>query len=100
VHIDVLGGVILAALGVCVLAVILALLLPHILWSAPVLEIREWFYSLPSSPYPCSCGEPAYPKGSLYASPPPSWCGSPELISPRRSGLVTQLGRETVRKGV
>jgi hypothetical protein len=56
-HIDGLAGVILAALGVCVLAVILAPLLPHILWSAPVLEIREWFDSLPPSPYPCSCGE-------------------------------------------
>jgi hypothetical protein len=30
-QIDGLGGVILAALGVCVLAVIVALLLPHIL---------------------------------------------------------------------
>ena len=62
-QIDGLGGVILAALGVCVLAVIVALLLPHILWSAPVLEIREWFDSLPPSPYPCSCGELADPKG-------------------------------------
>jgi hypothetical protein len=62
-HIDGLGGVILAALGVCVLAVIVALLLPHILWSAPVLEITEWFDSLPRSPYPCSCGELADPKG-------------------------------------
>ena len=60
---DGLAGVILAALGVCVLAVILALLLPHILWSAPVLEIREWFDSLPPSPYPCSCGELADLKG-------------------------------------
>ena len=62
-HIAGLGGVILAALGVCVLAVIVALLLPHILWSAPVLEIPEWFDSLPRSPYPCSCGELADPKG-------------------------------------
>ena len=62
-HIDGLGGVILAALGVGVLAVIVALLLPHILWSPPVLEIREWFDSLPPSPYPCSCGELADPKG-------------------------------------
>ena len=60
-HIDGLVGVILAALGVCVLAVIVAL--PHILWSAPVLEIREWFDSLPPSPYPCSCGELANAKG-------------------------------------
>jgi hypothetical protein len=58
-----LGGVILAALGVCVLAVIVALLVPHVLSSAPVLEIRQWFESLPSSPYPCSCGELADPKG-------------------------------------
>jgi hypothetical protein len=62
-QIDGLGGVILAAWGVCVLAVIVALLLPHILWSAPVLEIREWFDSLPPSPYPCSCGELPDPKG-------------------------------------
>jgi hypothetical protein len=62
-HIEGLGGVILAALGVCVLAVFLALLLPHIFSSAPVLLIREWFESLPSSPYPCSCGELADPKG-------------------------------------
>jgi hypothetical protein len=61
--IDGLAGVILAALGVCVLAVAVALLLPHILSSAPVLQIIEWFDSLPSSPYPCSCGEPADPKG-------------------------------------
>ena len=39
-HIEGLSGVILAALGVCVLAVIVALLLPHLLSSAPVLEIR------------------------------------------------------------
>ncbi len=58
-----LGGVILAALGVCVLAVIVALLVRHVLSSAPVLEIRQWFESLPSSPYPCSCGELADPKG-------------------------------------
>jgi hypothetical protein len=63
VHIDGLGGVILAAVGVCVLAVIVALLLPHILWSAPVLVIRQWFDSLPPSPYLCSCGELADPKG-------------------------------------
>ena len=62
-HIEGLGGVILAALGVCVLAVIVVLLLPHILSSAPVLEIRQWFDSLPSSPYPCSCGELANPNG-------------------------------------
>jgi hypothetical protein len=55
--VDGLAGVIVAALGVCVLAVIVVLLLPNILSSAPVLEIREWFESLPSSPYPCSCGE-------------------------------------------
>ena len=61
--IDGLAGVILAALAGCVLAVTLALLLPHALSSAPVLEIREWFDSLPSSPYPCVCGEPADPKG-------------------------------------
>jgi hypothetical protein len=60
---DGLAGVIVAALGVCVLAVIVALLLPHILWSAPILEIREWFDSLPSSPYPCSCGELGDSKG-------------------------------------
>jgi len=62
-HIEGLSRVILAALGVCVLAVIVALLLPHLLSSAPVLEIREWFDSLPSSPYPCSCGEPANSNG-------------------------------------
>jgi hypothetical protein len=62
-HIEGIGGVILAALGVCVLAVIVALLLPHILSSAPVLQIVEWFESLPSSPYPCSCGDLADPKG-------------------------------------
>jgi len=62
-HIEGLGGVILAALGVCVLAVIVVLLLPHVLSSAPVLEIRQWFDSLPSSPYPCSCGEMAGPQG-------------------------------------
>jgi hypothetical protein len=62
-HIEGLGGVIVAALGVCVLAVVVALLLPHIFSSAPVLEIREWFESLPSSPYPCSCGGLADPKG-------------------------------------
>ena len=62
-HIEGLGGVIVAALGVCVLTVIVALLVPHILSSAPVLQIVEWFESLPSSPYPCSCGEPADPKG-------------------------------------
>jgi hypothetical protein len=60
---DGLAGVILAALGVCVLAVIVALLSPHILSSAPVLEIREWSDSLPSSPYPCSCGELGDSKG-------------------------------------
>ena len=93
-HIEGLSGVILAALGVCVLAVIVALLLPHLLSSAPVLEIRQWFDSLSRSPYPCSCGELADPKGELRASPPPSWCGSPELlISSRRSGLVTQPSR-------
>jgi hypothetical protein len=62
-HIEGLGGVILAALGVCVLAVIVVFLLPHILSSAPVLEIRQWFDSLPSSPYPCSCGELGDSKG-------------------------------------
>ena len=62
-HIEGLGGVILAALGVCVLAVIVALLLPHLLSSAPVLEIRQWFESLPPSPYPCSCGELGDSKG-------------------------------------
>ena len=62
-HIEGLSGVILAALGVCVLAVIVALLLPHILSSAPVLQIVEWFESLPSSPYPCSCGDLADPNG-------------------------------------
>jgi hypothetical protein len=46
-HIDGLGGVILSAVGV---GVVVALLLPHILWSAPVLEIREWFDSLPLRP--------------------------------------------------
>jgi hypothetical protein len=60
---DGLAGVILAALGVCVLAVIVALLVPHILSSAPVLEVRQWFDSLPSSPYPCSCGELGDSKG-------------------------------------
>ena len=54
---------ILAALGVCLLAVIVALLLPHLLSSAPVLEIRQWFESLPPSPYPCSCGELEDSKG-------------------------------------
>jgi hypothetical protein len=58
-----LAGVILAALGVCVLAVIVSLLVPHILSSAPVLEIRQWFDSLPPSPYPCSCGELGDSKG-------------------------------------
>jgi hypothetical protein len=53
----------LAGVGVCVLAVIVVLLLPHIVSSAPVLEIRQWVDSLPSSPYPCSCGEPANPNG-------------------------------------
>ena len=62
-HTDSLAGVILAALGVCVLAVVVVLLLPHILSSAPVLEIRQWFDSLPSSPYPCSCGELGGSKG-------------------------------------
>ena len=62
-HIEGVGGVILAALGVCVLAVIVALLVPHILSSAPVLQIVEWFDSLPSSPYPCSCGGMADPQG-------------------------------------
>jgi hypothetical protein len=57
-HIDGLGGVILSGVGVVV-----ALLLPHILSSEPVLEIREWFDSLPPSPYPCSCGKLANPKG-------------------------------------
>ncbi len=61
--IDGLAGVILAALAVCVLAVTLALLLPHALSSAPVLEMREWFDGLPSSPYPCACGERTDPKG-------------------------------------
>jgi hypothetical protein len=61
--VDGLAGVILAALGVCVLAVIVALLVPHILSSAPVLEVRQWFDSLPSSPYPCSCGELGDSKG-------------------------------------
>ena len=61
--IDGLAGVILAALGVCVLAVILALLLPHALSSAPVLEMREWFDGLPSSPYPCACEGIGDPKG-------------------------------------
>ena len=61
--VDGLAGVILAALGVCVLAVIVALLVPHILSSAPVLQIRQWFDSLPSSPYPCSCGELGDSKG-------------------------------------
>jgi hypothetical protein len=61
--VDGLAGVIVAALGVCVLAVIVVLLLPNILSSAPVLEIREWFESLPSSPYPCSCGELGDSKG-------------------------------------
>ena len=61
--VDGLAGVILAALGVCVLAVIVALLVPHILSSAPVLEVRQWFDSLPSSPYPCSCGELEDSKG-------------------------------------
>jgi hypothetical protein len=46
-----------------VLAVIVALLLPHLLSSAPVLEIRQWFESLPPSPYPCSCGELGDSKG-------------------------------------
>lgn len=41
--VDGLAGVIVAALGVCVLAVIVVLLLPHIVSSAPVLEIRQWF---------------------------------------------------------
>jgi hypothetical protein len=62
-HLEVLGGVILAALGVCVVAVIVVLLVPHILSSAHVLEIRGWFESLPSSPYPCSCGELGDSKG-------------------------------------
>ena len=62
-HIEGLSGVILAALGVCVLAVSVALLLPHLLSSAPVLEIRQWFESLPPSPYPCSCGELEDSKG-------------------------------------
>jgi chromate transport protein ChrA len=61
--VDGLAGVILAALGVCVLAVIVVLLLSHILSSAPVLELRQWFESLPSSPYPCSCGELRDSKG-------------------------------------
>ena len=43
---DSLAGVILAALGVCVLAVVVALLLPQVLSSAPVLEMRQWFDSL------------------------------------------------------
>jgi hypothetical protein len=95
-HIEGLGRVILAALGVCVLAVIVALLLPHILWSAPVLEIREWFDRLPPSPYPCSY-ENWRTRKANYASPPPSRCGSPELlISRRRSGLFTQLGRREI----
>jgi hypothetical protein len=62
-HIEGLSEVILAALGVCVLAVVVALLLPHLLSSAPVLQIVEWFESLPSSPYPCSCGELGDSKG-------------------------------------
>ena len=62
-HTDSLAGVILAALGVCVLAVVVALLLPQVLSSAPVLEMRQWFDSLPPSPYPCTCGEPANPNG-------------------------------------
>jgi hypothetical protein len=37
---DGLAGVIVAALGVYMLAVLLALLSPHLLSSAPVLEIR------------------------------------------------------------
>ena len=61
--IDGLAGMIPAALAVCVLAVILALLLPHALSSAPVLEIREWFDGLPSSPYPCACEGIGDPKG-------------------------------------
>jgi hypothetical protein len=40
-HTDSLAGVIVAALGVCVLAVVVVLLLPHILSSAPVLESGE-----------------------------------------------------------
>ncbi len=58
--IDSLAGVILAALGVCVLAVILALLVPHIFSSAPVLEVLRWLDSLPSS---LPCEGLADPKG-------------------------------------
>jgi hypothetical protein len=56
-----LGGVVLAAFGVCVVAVTLALLLPPILTSAPVHEFLEW---LPKSPPPpCACEGPTFSNG-------------------------------------
>ena len=56
-----LGAVVLAAFGLCVVAVILALLLPPILSSVPVHEFLEW---LPKSPPPpCACGGPTFQNG-------------------------------------
>jgi hypothetical protein len=53
-----LGAVVLAAFGVCVVAVTLALVVPHILSSAPVHEFLEW---LPKSPsQPCACEWPTF----------------------------------------
>ena len=55
-----LGTVVLAALGVCVIAVALTLLLPTILSSAPVLEFLEWLKKPPDMP--CACG-PTFTNG-------------------------------------
>jgi hypothetical protein len=55
-----LGAVVLAAFGVCVVAVTLALLLPPILSSASVDAFLEW---LPKSPPPpCACA-PTFSNG-------------------------------------
>jgi hypothetical protein len=49
-----LGVIVLAALGICVLAVTLALLLLTIFSSAPMIEFFEWLKKPPDMP--CACG--------------------------------------------
>jgi hypothetical protein len=55
-----LGRVVLTAFAVCVLAVALALLVPHILSSAPAHAFLEWLTAPPDMP--CACG-PTFSNG-------------------------------------
>jgi len=56
-----LGGIVLAAFAVCVLAVALVLLMPHILSSAPAHAFLEWLSAPPDMP--CACEGPTFTNG-------------------------------------